>query len=128
VLVADDNPVNQLVAKRLVEKQGHTTVAVASGRQALKALEEGTFDLVLMDVQMPDVDGLAATAIIRQRERHTGVHLPIIALTAGVLPGDEEQCLKAGMDAYVSKPIRPDDLFREIGLLCPENKSDQVSR
>jgi CheY-like chemotaxis protein len=114
VLVAEDNAVNQLLAKRLVENQGHSAVMVASGREALEALEEGTFDLVLMDVQMPDMDGLAATAVIRQRERHTGAHLPIIAMTAAAMQGDKELCLEAGMDAYVSKPVNLNELFTAI--------------
>jgi len=114
VLVAEDNAVNQLLAKRLVEKQGHSAVLVASGRQALEALEEGTFDLVLMDVQMPDVDGIAATAVIRERECHTGAHLPIIAMTARAMQGDREMCLEAGMDAYVSKPVNVNALSTAI--------------
>jgi two-component system, sensor histidine kinase and response regulator len=114
VLVAEDNTVNQLLAKRLVEKQGHSAVLAASGREALEALENGTFDLVLMDVQMPDVDGLAATVAIRQRERHSGGHLPIIAMTAGAMQGDKELCLQAGMDAYVSKPVNVKELFTAI--------------
>jgi len=114
VLVVEDNAVNQILAKRLVEKQGHSAAAVASGREALEALERGTFDLVLMDVQMPDVDGLEAAAAIRQRERHTGAHLPIIAMTAGAMQGDKERCLEAGMDAYVSKPVNVSELFTAI--------------
>ena len=114
VLVVEDSAVNQLFAKRLVEKQGHSAVLVASGREALEALERGTFDLVLMDVQMPDVDGLEAAAAIRQRERHTGAHLPIIAMTAGAMQGDKERCLEAGMDAYVSKPVNVNELFTAI--------------
>jgi PAS domain S-box-containing protein len=114
VLVVEDNAVNQILAKRLVEKQGHSAAAVASGREALEALERGTFDLVLMDVQMPDVDGLEAAAAIRQRERHTGAHLPIIAMTAGAMQGDKERCLEAGMDAYISKPVNVSELFTAI--------------
>ena len=114
VLLAEDNPVNQMVAKRMVEKQGHSAVLVASGRQALEALAAGPFDLVLMDVQMPDMDGLAATAAIRQRERDTGAHIPIVAMTAGAMQGDKEQCLAAGMDAYVSKPVSVGELYAAI--------------
>lgn len=114
VLVAEDNAVNQLLTKRLVENQGHSAVLVANGREALKALAEGTIDLVLMDVQMPDMNGLEATAVIRQRERHTGAHLPIIAMTANAMQGDMELCLEAGMDAYVSKPINVSELYRAI--------------
>jgi len=114
VLVAEDNAVNQLLTKRLVENQGHTVVLIASGREALEALKKGAIDLVLMDVQMPDMDGLEATAIIRQRERHTGAHLPIIAMTANAMQGDMELCLEAGMDAYVSKPVNLNELFTAI--------------
>jgi CheY-like chemotaxis protein len=114
ILLAEDNAVNQLLAKRVLEKQGHSTVVVVSGREALEALEKGTFDLVLMDVQMPDVDGFEATAAIRQRERQTGAHLPIIAMTAAAMQGDKERCLEAGMDAYLSKPINANELFAAI--------------
>ena len=114
VLVAEDNAVSQLLTKRLVEKQGHSAVLVASGREALEAVERGTFDLVLMDVQMPDVDGLEVAAAIRRRERNTGAHLPIIAMTAGAMQGDKERCLEAGMDAYVSKPVNVTELFTAI--------------
>jgi two-component system sensor histidine kinase/response regulator len=114
VLIAEDNPANQLVARRLIQKQGHWVEVVGNGREALEALREKTFDLVLMDVQMPVMDGLAATAAIRQRERDTGAHLPIIALTASVLQGDEDQCLQAGMDAFVSKPVSAAELFAAI--------------
>jgi two-component system sensor histidine kinase/response regulator len=114
VLVAEDNPANQLVARRLIEKQGLSVEVAGNGREALEALQERTFDIVLMDVQMPEMDGLAATAAIRQRERNTAVHLPIIALTAGVLQGDEDRCLEAGMDAFVSKPVSAPELFAAI--------------
>ena len=112
--MAEDNAVNQLLTKRLIENQGHLAVLVASGREALAALTKGTIDLVLMDVQMPDMDGLEATAVIRQRERHTGAHLPIVAMTAGAMQGDMERCLAAGMDAYVSKPVNLNELFTAI--------------
>jgi len=110
VLVAEDNLVNQRLATRLLEKRGHRVVVAAGGRQALEALETGPFDLVLMDVQMPEVDGLEATAAIRERESSTGEHQPIIALTAHAMKGDQERCLAAGMDGYLAKPIRPQEL------------------
>jgi two-component system sensor histidine kinase/response regulator len=110
VLVVEDNLVNQRLATRLLEKRGHRTAIAASGRQALEALEAGAFDLVLMDVQMPDMDGFEATAAIRKRESPTGKHQPIIALTAHAMKGDQERCLAAGMDGYLSKPIRPQEL------------------
>jgi two-component system sensor histidine kinase/response regulator len=106
VLVAEDNSVNQRLARRLLERLGHTVVVAGDGREALAALERGAFDVVLMDVQMPEMDGLEAARRIRQRERQTGGHLPIIALTAHALTGDRERCLDAGMDDYVTKPIQ----------------------
>jgi PAS domain S-box-containing protein len=114
ILLAEDNPVNRKLAVRLLEKQGHGVTVAGNGREALATLEKEPFDLVLMDVQMPDMDGFEATAAIRQQEQATGAHLPIIAMTAYALKGDRERCLEAGMDAYVSKPINTDELFRAI--------------
>lgn len=114
ILLAEDNPVNQKLAARLLEKRGHTVVVAVNGREALRALDNETFDLVLMDGQMPDMDGFAATAAIRERERGTGSHLPIIALTAHALKGDRERCLKAGMDGYLSKPFHAQELFEAV--------------
>jgi len=114
VLVADDNAANCTVAAYLLEKRGHSVVAVGDGRQALDALEQGGFDVVLMDMQMPEMDGLAATRAIREREEQTGGHIPIVALTAHAVKGYRERCLEAGMDDYVSKPIQPADLFAAI--------------
>jgi CheY-like chemotaxis protein len=94
---------------------------VANGREALKQLEWRVFDLVFMDVQMPQLDGLEATAIIRQRERGTDRHLPIIAMTACAMKGDRERCLEYGMDSYVSKPLKPQELFDAIAALFPNN-------
>jgi PAS domain S-box-containing protein len=110
VLVAEDNAVNQRLASRLLEKRGHRVTVMVNGREALEALEKQTFDLILMDVQMPEMDGFEATSAIREREKHTGAHIPIIALTAHAMKGDMERCLAAGMDGYLSKPIRPQDL------------------
>ncbi|MBZ5559831.1 MAG: response regulator [Acidobacteriia bacterium] len=114
ILLAEDNPVNQFLAVRLLEKQGHSVEAVTSGRAVLTALEHDRFDVALMDLQMPEMDGFEATAIIRERERATGAHLPIIALTANAMVGDREHCLAAGMDGYVSKPIDLGSLVDEI--------------
>ena len=118
ILVVEDNAVNQLVARRLLEKGGHTVTVAGNGREALAVLTSASFDgfaCVLMDVQMPEMDGFEATAVIRERERQTpGVHLPIIAMTAHTMKGDAERCIAAGMDAYVSKPIQPDELFDVI--------------
>jgi signal transduction histidine kinase/CheY-like chemotaxis protein len=105
VLLAEDNEVNQLLARRLLEQAGHTVTAVGNGLEALAALETRAFDVILMDVQMPELDGFATTAAIRAAERNTGKHQPIIAMTAHALKGDRERCLEAGMDGYISKPI-----------------------
>ena len=106
VLLAEDNVVNQALAKRLLEKRGHTVIVVSDGSEALDALERESVDLVLMDVQMPVLDGFGATAAIRAREAGTGARIPIIALTAHAMKGDRERCLAAGMDEYASKPLR----------------------
>jgi signal transduction histidine kinase/CheY-like chemotaxis protein len=115
VLLAEDHPVNQLLARRLLEQAGHRVTAVGNGRDALEALERATFDVVLMDIQMPEVDGLAATAAIRAAERTSGRHQPIVAMTAHALTGDRERCLKAGMDGYISKPINGRQLQKVLG-------------
>jgi PAS domain S-box-containing protein len=115
ILLAEDNLVNQKLATRLLEKQGHRVTVVADGAAAVRAVDQGTFDLVLMDVQMPGMGGLEATALIRSRERVTGRHVPVIAMTARAMKGDREECLAAGMDGYVSKPIQPRQLFEAIG-------------
>jgi PAS domain S-box-containing protein len=111
ILVAEDNAVNQLLAVRLLQKQGHDVTVAANGKEALKILEKQSFDLLLMDIQMPEMDGLEATAAIRAREQQTGGHLPIVAMTAHTMKGDQEHCLASGMDAYISKPIRVDQLL-----------------
>ncbi len=114
ILLAEDNSVNQRLMVRLLEKQGHTVVVANNGREALAALEREGFDLVLMDVQMPEMDGFEATAAIRQREQMTGAHIPIIAMTAHAMKGDCERCLAAGMDGYVSKPVQTQALLAAI--------------
>src|SRR4029450_2078072 len=109
--------VNQRLAARLMETRGHTWVGVSTGREALAALAQEPFDLVLMDVQMPDMDGLEATRAIRRGGQGTSRAVPIIAMTAHTMQGDEERCLAAGMDGYVSKPMKPEALYvaRESG-------------
>ncbi|HWB10299.1 MAG TPA: response regulator [Pirellulales bacterium] len=120
LLLAEDGLVNQTVARRLLEKHGHSVTVVGDGREALQALEGAPFDVVLMDVQMPVLDGFAATAEIRRRELATGKHIPIVAMTAHAMKGDRERCLAAGMDGYVSKPIRSRELFGAIAeVLAP---------
>ena len=114
ILAAEDNPTNQKLVVLLLEQYGHRVTTVATGREAVVKAAEGPFDLILMDVQMPDLDGFEATAAIRRRELATGVHTPIVAMTAHAMPGDRERCLAAGMDAYVPKPLRPDDLLSTI--------------
>lgn len=120
VLVAEDSVVNQTLAIRLLERRGHTAVVASTGTQALAALENQRFDVVLMDVQMPEMDGLEATAYIREQEQTTGAHIPIIAMTAHVMQGDRERCLEAGMDDYVAKPIQAEALFETIERLLPD--------
>jgi signal transduction histidine kinase/DNA-binding response OmpR family regulator len=118
ILLAEDNLVNQTLATRLLEMRGHDVSVVGNGKQAISALEKRVFDIVLMDVQMPEMDGLEATAAIRQREKLTGKRIPIIAMTAHAMKGDKERCLAAGMDGYLSKPIRGKDLFEIIETAC----------
>jgi two-component system, sensor histidine kinase and response regulator len=120
ILVAEDNVVNQRLVVRLLEKHGHTTLVANTGQEVLTALRQQPFDLVLMDVQMPEMDGLEATAAIREQERQQGGHLPIIALTAHAIKGDQERCLAAGMDGYVSKPINAQTLSRAISCVLKE--------
>ena len=105
-LVAEDNSVNQRLAARLLEKRGHRVTVVGNGQEALDALSRSPFELVLMDVQMPEMDGLTATSVLRERERGRDIHLPVIALTAHAMKGDQDCCLAAVMmDGYLTKPI-----------------------
>lgn len=124
VLLAEDNAVNQLLATRLLEKRGFLVTAVGDGQAAVEALEKDHYDVVLMDLQMPKMDGFEATTAIRAKERSSGQHIPIIALTANALKGDRERCLSAGMDDYVSKPLRVAELFEAIEKLVG-NKEDR---
>jgi two-component system, sensor histidine kinase and response regulator len=110
VLLAEDNAVNQRLAVRLLEKRGHSVVVANNGLEAVQALEKESFDLVFMDVQMPEMDGLEATAAIREKEKSSGQRQPIIALTAHAMKGDREKCIAGGMDGYLTKPIRPQEL------------------
>jgi two-component system sensor histidine kinase/response regulator len=115
ILLAEDNVVNQKVALRILERIGYRADAVANGKEVLSALEIIPYDLILMDVQMPEMDGFEATAAIRAKEMDLGGHIPIIAMTAHAMKGDREHCLEAGMDDYVSKPIQPQSLIEVIG-------------
>jgi len=110
ILLAEDNQVNQKLAMRLLEKRGHHVTIASNGREALSALEKKHFDLVLMDVQMPEMDGLEATRLLREKEKSSGQHQAVVAMTALVMKGDRERCMAAGMDGYLSKPIRQQEL------------------
>jgi CheY-like chemotaxis protein len=114
VLLAEDNPVSQRLIVRLLEKRGHTVMVSGTGLQALEALATYAYDAVLMDVEMPGLDGFEVTSRLRARERTTGAHLPVIAMTAHALKGDREKCLAAGMDAYLTKPLSVDDLLATL--------------
>jgi two-component system sensor histidine kinase/response regulator len=125
ILLAEDNPVNQLLAVRLLEKRGHHVTVANNGTEAVAQSLGTIFDIILMDIQMPIMDGFEATAAIRSREKLTGNHIPIIAMTAHALSDDEERCLAAGMDAYISKPINSAQLFELVesfaGAHTPQN-------
>ena len=123
ILVVEDNPINLRVAVSLLERNGHKVVTAADGRQALGILERERFDVALVDLQMPEMDGFELTAAVRAREASTGAHLPIIALTAHAMKGDRERCLAAGMDAHVAKPIRAEELWAAIRALEPPSLS-----
>ena len=124
ILVAEDTPFNQKFILRLLGSWGYEGVIAENGRKALEAVSQDKFDLVLMDVQMPEMDGLEATKAIREAEKQTGRHVPIIALTAHAMKGDRERCLEAGMDEYVSKPISPDTLYAAIQAQVYEEPHD----
>jgi two-component system sensor histidine kinase/response regulator len=128
VLLAEDNVVNQRLSILLLEKRGHSVTTVGNGKKALAALEDKEFDIVLMDVQMPEMNGLQAAAAIRAGERQSGKHVPIIAMTAHAMKGDREVCLSAGMDEYISKPIRATELFELIDRLLGISTQAGISR
>jgi PAS domain S-box-containing protein len=127
ILLAEDSLVNQKLAVALLERHGHRVVVANNGQEALDAWESDDFDLVLMDVQMPILDGYEATRTIRERERRTGQHMPIIAMTAHALKGDRERCLAYGMDDYLSKPVHARDLFRVLHSVLGPTPSSQES-
>lgn len=119
ILLAEDNAVNRQLAMKILEKRGHTVLVATNGREALDVLRQRNADLVLMDVQMPEMDGLEAIRRIREAEKRSGEHMPIISVTAHVMKGDREKCIQAGADDYVSKPLQPSDLFGAIERCCP---------
>jgi CheY-like chemotaxis protein/HPt (histidine-containing phosphotransfer) domain-containing protein len=136
ILLVEDNATNQMLVHRVLQKQGHAITVAGNGREALARLQISDwqvadsrsvggafpFDLILMDVQMPEMDGLEATAAIRAHEKKTGSHIPILAMTAHAMKGDREECLGAGMDGYLSKPIQPAELRRAITALVAQEK------
>jgi two-component system sensor histidine kinase/response regulator len=117
ILIAEDNPVNQMLLTRMLEKRGHFVKVAANGRLALISVEDDSYDLLLMDVQMPEMDGMEATRVLRERESRTGLHLTVVGVTAHAMAGDRERCLQAGMDGYLSKPIRPAELDELLNRL-----------
>jgi CheY-like chemotaxis protein/HPt (histidine-containing phosphotransfer) domain-containing protein len=128
ILLAEDNAVNQKLVQRLLEKEGHQVVVVGNGLEVLKQLHSGdSFDLVLMDVQMPELDGLETTARIRQSEQGTGRRLPILAMTAHAMKGDRERCLAAGMDSYLAKPIHVRDLRQSMAAILATPRTPQLA-
>ena len=122
ILLTEDNLVNQKLAVRLLEKRGHSITVANNGREAIEAIERDQFDVILMDVQMPEIDGFEATKLIRANELKTGGHLPIVAMTAHAMKGDRERCLDVGMDGYIAKPLHPTELFEVVEHLgSPSN-------
>ena len=122
LLLAEDNAINQTLAVRLLERRGYSVTVAPDGQAAVEAFQTGGFELVLMDVQMPRMDGYEATAAIREKEKLTGGHIPIVAMTAHALVGDQEKCIASGMDGYVSKPIRTSELFATIERMLGDQR------
>jgi CheY-like chemotaxis protein len=114
ILVAEDNEANRRIVLRILNKAGHQVLAVSNGAEAVRAVSTDLFDLVLMDVQMPEMDGLAATAAIRRLDSELRRRTPVVALTANSMSGDREACLRAGMDDYISKPVSRDEVLRKV--------------
>jgi two-component system, sensor histidine kinase and response regulator len=127
ILLVEDNAVNRTIAMKLLEKRGHVVIAVENGALAVDATAAERFDLVLMDVQMPVMDGITATAQIRAREHTTGGHIPIVAVTAHALDQDRQRCLAAGMDDYLPKPIRSADLFATVSRFAPHPEQQHAA-
>jgi two-component system, sensor histidine kinase and response regulator len=134
ILLAEDNLTNQKLATRILEKRNHSVTVVSNGREALDALETSAYDLVLMDMQMPEMDGFEATSALRESEKSTGRHQAVVAMTALAMNGDRERCLAVGMDGYISKPIRPQELdelldgyIAKKAAAAPQKKEETVS-
>jgi CheY-like chemotaxis protein len=127
ILLTEDNVVNQRVALRILEKAGHAVAIAENGKAALRMLQEQTFDLILMDVQMPEMGGFEATALIREKEERTGRHIPIIAMTAHAMAGDRERCLDAGMDDYLAKPVAASSLLDMVAQYSPRPSPVEVA-
>ena len=119
ILVAEDNPTSQIIARKTLEKMGCTVQIAGNGVEATRMAQQGDFDLVLMDFEMPEMNGLEATRVIRQKERETRRHLPIVAMTAYAMKQDRDKCLEAGMDGYLTKPVSPENLYNAIKGLMP---------
>ena len=131
ILLAEDNLINQKFTVKLLENQGHSVLVAGNGQEALKLLEDHALDLVFMDVQMPVMDGFEATLIIREREKSSGRHLPIMAITAHALKEDRERCLEAGMDDYISKPVKVPELMgiiQQVISVAPKDKIKPVGQ
>jgi len=128
ILLAEDNEVNQMIAALLLKKWGHSVAIVENGRQAVTAFENGNFDVILMDIQMPEMDGFQATQIIREKEKSRNTRIPIVAITAHAMEGDRERCIAAGMDTYVGKPIRPAELLETLQQVSSPDGSSTVMK
>jgi CheY-like chemotaxis protein len=122
ILVAEDNAVNRKLAYYILHNHGHQVTMVENGKEAVRTWEEQMFDLILMDIQMPKMDGFQATSLIREKEKNSGHHIPIIAITAHAMKGDSEKCIQGGMDEYISKPIKADRLLSLIDRLVQKPK------
>jgi CheY-like chemotaxis protein len=124
ILLAEDNRINQVVAARMLERCGCEVTVVANGQQAVEAAARESFDAILMDVQMPGMDGFEATRLIRERESEQRRHTPVIAMTAHAMAGYRERCLAAGMDDYLAKPVRPRELWQTVTRNLPQALSN----
>ena len=125
ILLAEDNAINRKLAEALLHKKNWDVVSVGDGKEVLNTLNKESFDLILMDVQMPEIDGFEATTLIRKKEKETGSHIPIIAMTAHAMKGDKERCIQLGMDDYVSKPMKASDLYGAIDRMVHLDPSEK---